>query len=1808
MENLSPDTIANLRSLFGQMNNSRRHLRPILSDIANSIDKGFFIDADSDEVHQLLKQILEIQQKLSSVEQLKKSVNLRQIEAVDKSIALLEQNSKRDEINATLARIETLVVDSDDPAIINAVKKVKLQAEHIRNKSGKMNSEQFAQLAERFIILADTIDNADDFSSSDYLKIATNFQDNPLIAMVLTSRIVHFQKTEEIIEEPPKVETPAEKTDLLVPSKHRLSALLIKFEKIKPDLALVLTDSENFSVQKSSAKKNLSIKSFNNKIREMFDSVDPLPIFKSLIKTRIFFSHDPKEIIVHGKITKRIVALVPRLLEKLFDWGIVDKITWREREFFYLNDFGLEICVRNFTHTTAPAPSNNYFESMISALQFAIMFVAEPRIRGKMHFNLTYHPIAPAGRAVLNDGGIIWMFSLILLGEGWTVDFSRFKILVENEMDSVRAIFLFAFKAEDFKWLTLFDSMKIKKIPLFIFTFDGLFDREQNEVNLDSWCKENIPLPSFFDTPTTSIPKPIYKNPPILNAPKAEELQKKVEELPKNDENIFTQKIEQTETVETPVFVEDTIKGEEPVTVENTGKTEAPVITQETVRFDIEKRAFITTVETISGGISGISDGEKTSEDDLVKVDILTGVTNLFKAGNIARGMLALHALNDYFSDDAEIWADNLTKEIGFILDDPITKSALHNFDTFTFWTAGTEIPKANIGTTFDFLNLAATIKNFFAPANPTSYQLQKLWNQINNDKSNTALKSCPAAKTLISLFNNFTDKTHRSFAESVGEVGNSAEDNFKAAIAQIKTVENVADSLLHSDVNHRRVKDLIQQLFKNNGLARKFLYVENFSDDEILDFCQQFAEINLREVLNDNNAEITEETFAEDKISDFLDDVWVKPSMQLARREHEPFVGPKRKKVTGVMTQISMALLKYLHTKKILQLSGNVKHAPAPVDKALEHLADLKKQITRIEKRGNLGIYVFRAFVENLSARLNGKFVIFNYNDCLLGANYIELQNNFPVVNSFGVEEFSLKNRFFDFESDVKDKTFDENLRRAYDTALKTYDCGILQSLTQNFKLGIGEDELKRKISGVERQVEKEIERIYNDFLNDLELARNYSRITDQEKIDSYINAIVAAKNHFTETKNAGLFQRFVDACNESINKTSLPHRNSLNKRLAALEENLEKNLVEGETLEARYPILSNIRHQIELMNLTVAEDYMNRLENEGGNLLTELDLADSNLITLEDFLAEYEILLRAIQSTHSVEAAYKQRMHIFNTSRANRETQNALEFVRGWKEINSGQNPAIESAIIVILEHLGYSGAKIIARNANEMNQKSFTIAFSEQVKIRDSYPHPFAIFGTEIFSKGLEIIYLNTNRNFDNIAQVLSTMTTSRGTIVLFNNPMTLPQRRALAKTMKINANLKNIIVIDQVLALYLTRFDDAQRGKKMLQAALPFARVQPYTQGGVIAPEMFIGRSEELDQIRDMTGPVFVYGGRQLGKSALLRQVRSLENNPGQLNYAFFIDLKNLDSEQTLQKIVYELQTAKLVGEIETWQEFSLAMHKLFDGQIHGVFAPKKLLLLLDESDAFLSSRNSEKAIDILRELLVAFSGRFKFVLAGLHKVIRFEQNSSFGNLNHISVLPFKPSDAMELLVKPMSYLGFRVASDSLLSAIFSRTNYYPGSIQYYCKMLVDAVADNYLKQNFDVSKNPPYTLDDDYLKNMLGNRDFQAEIDQKFQITLHLDDDNYYEILALAVAWIYYEHNRPVSVDVTEIRNICLMCGVDKITKLSDAELLSLLDEMVALNLLRRTDGKFEFNRYAFWHMMGTESEVNDKLDSYGLNA
>ena len=61
---------------------------------------------------------------------------------------------------------------------------------------------------------------------------------------------------------------------------------------------------------------------------------------------------------------------------------------------------------------------------------------------------------------------------------------------------------------------------------------------------------------------------------------------------------------------------------------------------------------------------------------------------------------------------------------------------------------------------------------------------------------------------------------------------------------------------------------------------------------------------------------------------------------------------------------------------------------------------------------------------------------------------------------------------------------------------------------------------------------------------------------------------------------------------------------------------------------------------------------------------------------------------------------------------------------------------------------------------------------------------------------------------------------------------------------------------------------------------MSVMMPFSYCQPYVwdSSKVMPPEIFIGRQEELEKIESPSGVNIVYGGRQLGKSALLKKAK------------------------------------------------------------------------------------------------------------------------------------------------------------------------------------------------------------------------------------------------------------------------------------------------------------------------------------------
>ena len=153
-----------------------------------------------------------------------------------------------------------------------------------------------------------------------------------------------------------------------------------------------------------------------------------------------------------------------------------------------------------------------------------------------------------------------------------------------------------------------------------------------------------------------------------------------------------------------------------------------------------------------------------------------------------------------------ENWATHLCSEIGYILDDPIYFAQSNDFDPFDFWNSYYSIPNVDINNLYDYLNLAALIKSFFAPPKPMSFQLKNRWNQLNDDRLNIVVKLYPSTKKLINLFKNFTDQTHTAFSDCINFNDISVETELKQAINMISTARNRIEVELHRQGNYYNI------------------------------------------------------------------------------------------------------------------------------------------------------------------------------------------------------------------------------------------------------------------------------------------------------------------------------------------------------------------------------------------------------------------------------------------------------------------------------------------------------------------------------------------------------------------------------------------------------------------------------------------------------------------------------------------------------------------------------------------------------------------------------------------------------------------------------------------------------------------------------------------------------------------------------------------------------------------------------------------------------------------------------------------
>jgi len=550
--------------------------------------------------------------------------------------------------------------------------------------------------------------------------------------------------------------------------------------------------------------------------------------------------------------------------------------------------------------------------------------------------------------------------------------------------------------------------------------------------------------------------------------------------------------------------------------------------------------------------------------------------------------------------------------------------------------------------------------------------------------------------------------------------------------------------------------------------------------------------------------------------------------------------------------------------------------------------------------------------------------------------------------------------------------------------------------------------------------------------------------------------------------------------------------------------------------------------------------------------------------------------------------------------------QAKQASEMLEAWFTAKNNKETITQDNARKILKNLGFNTAQL---TINQVGDYTRIDVNTEPIQDRNRCPVP--AYGSE--ANGYYRILCVWNRpSEEDLLNAVGDTSQDSGAIVFHFGRMTAKRRRDLAHLCRKRG--RKFIVIDDTLMFFLC----GERGARLpvlFDCTLPFTFLEPYTPhaAGLVPPEMFYGRERERESIIDPMGSCLIYGGRQLGKTVLLRYVERNFNVQNEERIARFLDIKEVGRKQPLDDIwlilVSELEKLQILDasqrnppnprsldRIKTWLEV--------DNQ-------RRILLLLDEADNFLEADSKEDfpRCDELRRLMLETNRRFKVVFAGLHNVLRTTRQANhplahFGK--PICIGPLLNNGEMRaaraLVERPLASLGYRFESLDLITRILSQTNYYPSLIQLYCDQLLKHIT-NPDAATFDPQTSPPYVITSRHVEEAYQSQDLRQAIRDRFKLTLGLDKR--YEVIAYSIAYGSLESakGRMDGFSVSWIRDEILYWWSEGFRGRSSVdEIRALLEEMVGLGILRVTnEGYFTIRTPNVALLMGTPEEIQEEL-------
>ncbi|MEU9784307.1 hypothetical protein AB0H92_25610 [Streptomyces phaeochromogenes] len=531
-------------------------------------------------------------------------------------------------------------------------------------------------------------------------------------------------------------------------------------------------------------------------------------------------------------------------------------------------------------------------------------------------------------------------------------------------------------------------------------------------------------------------------------------------------------------------------------------------------------------------------------------------------------------------------------------------------------------------------------------------------------------------------------------------------------------------------------------------------------------------------------------------------------------------------------------------------------------------------------------------------------------------------------------------------------------------------------------------------------------------------------------------------------------------------------------------------------------------------------------------------------------------------------------------------------------------------------LLKLLGYDAksARPLDERSPHLRRREYRLFEATEVEINGKAKAP--AFGSQIREQGgnLRVLMVWGRPPAKVVMNLAERDASGASLLVVYFGTLNREARVELAVG---SGRLQPLLVVDDAALAYL-----AARGNRQVSTAtqtlLPFSGVNPYIREkrGRIGGEMFYGRDAERKSILDPRGTQVIYGGRGLGKSALLADAgeRFTEQRPG-YHQAVYVNLdqenigkgSSFGPERLWSVLGRELADAQVLDDRpqgrrkgqEISERVRAGIRTWLDGD-----SRRRLLILLDECDQFFEA--DAPRFDQTKKLKGLGSDtkdRAKVVFAGLHSVQRFSKLASNGPFGHLAqtpkvIGPLAPQSAAELLVEPMRALGFEFKDLDLVNRVLGYCSYQPFLLQMFGHRLVELM---HRKRARRGAEGPSYEVEVTDIEVVESDAALRDGISAAFKDTLSLD--HRYDVIANVLAYHARHHGLEGRLSDTELREECETYWRKGFEQLDTEGFRSYLSEMVGLGILAPNhDG-------LGWHlrgpnalrMIGTSHEVEARL-------